>query len=53
MFNRVLAFNLATEISHEELQNVTGGATKYTQQLTHYFTNKHGSYDVETDMDFD
>ena len=51
---RVLAFNLATEISEEELKKTAGGSSPgLTYQRTRYNTNKHGTFDTDSDSDWD
>lgn len=50
---RVLAFNLATEVGDDELQQVAGGTAKYTYKGTHYYTNKKGVEDREKDDQWD
>ncbi|MDP3559054.1 MAG: bacteriocin [Legionellaceae bacterium] len=47
---RVLAYELATEISEEELKNVSGGVGKVTVNLTH---NAGGLQDLSTDLVLD
>lgn len=50
---RVLAFNLATEVTEEQMQQTAGGAAMVTYQRTNFGTNKHGASDAEFDTDWD
>lgn len=51
--SRVLAYRLAKEINHAELEDISGGATGFTQKWTAYPTGETRSPDGQMDFTID